>query len=200
MNCADFVEAGWLVWVFSAALAATVPLHVADLITSWAPGPEVTDVNDVFDSWLHADDEHVRDLAALLAWRQSLTAFADVEKMYPPEKQHLGYQTLMTIAGNNFTTSDRAMDLCKQYAASEDGGYVTLGGGLLRDGGSYFVHPDGALITTHVWFVNEALGGPALVMPRFDPGTLFYLQRYALELLMTYTKSYREVPRMFPRS
>jgi len=200
MRSRDFKNASKFVQAFSVALVQFVPDHAASLVCLSAPADTVGSKSGaVLDRWRAVDDAHLRDLASLLAWLQSKSAFADADELFPESQLDAAYRTLMTISFDLFPTSDRGMMLCKRYQECLDGDYRTLGGGLLSEGGTYFVSLEAPSVTTHLWMVNEALGGPDLNMISgdLDPASIFYLQITTVKLLTLYTDEYRKQARTY---
>ncbi len=179
MASAEFRRASPFVRAYGRALADVVPVHVEALILVPTNAPTVV------EKWQKASEAHVLDLAALLAWLHAKAAFNDVDALYQPDAREAMYRTLMTISGHFFGTAERAMSLCQQYEACMQGDYQSLGGGTLDEGGTYFVHPDSAFVTTHLWMINESLGGPPLNMKdrSLNPATIYYLQTYTCRVM-----------------
>lgn len=196
----NFVKGGQFVEAFGLALGQTVPNHVAAIIcTENSVDASVEEHSDlVFNAWRSASDDHVRDLAALIAWRHALASFNDVNEIFTEEKtRRTSYETLMAICGGLFPPSDRAAALCRGYSDSLEGGYRRLGGGTIDEGGTYFVHGDSPMITTHAWYVNAALDGPSLDINVIDLAGVFYIQTLLVQYLTAYTSAYRETARSY---
>jgi hypothetical protein len=181
MATQEFREASPFVRAYGNSLAYAVPYHIDAIILGADHAPEIV------EPWQRAGNAMVRDLAALLGWLHAKSAFADVDEIFKPEARETMYRRLMTVSGNFFGTEPRAMALCQQYEACLQGGYRELGGGTLAEGGTYFVHPDNAFMTTHLWMINESLGGPPLNMMdggTTEPKTIYYLQNYTCSIMM----------------
>jgi hypothetical protein len=189
-----FRDASPFVQAFGLALSECVVAHVVDLVCAAIPkDPTSAKSAVVLRRWHDADDAHLRDLSALLAWLHAKAAFIDAYALFPTSEHDAAYRSLMTISGNLFPTSDRAMRMCREYQACIDGGYRSLGGGLLIEGGTYLVAPDAPHYTTHLWMINDTLGGPVLDMIAgpLDPASVFYLQMMTSNLLTSYTEEFR---------
>jgi len=194
IGSAAFGNAGVFTQAFGTSLAQAVAIHVASIVTSTRKkDPNVEEHSElVFDRWNIASDGAIRDLAAILAWRHALASFNDVNNIFPEGKREAGYQRLMVICGTLFPASERATRLIKAYDECLTGAFASLGGGLLRDGGTYWIHSDNALMTTHPWMVNAALDGPPLDMNVIDPAGVFYVQTLLINYLIEFTKAYRQ--------
>ncbi len=191
----DFRGASKFIQVFGSALAESVPAHVAGLV--WSPpiiGATGKESALILDQWQNADDAHMQDLAALLAWYQSRASFVDVKEIFPEAQWDAGFRNLMVLSGNLFETSERAISLCKRYQECLNGEYRRLGGGLLDEGGTYLVMPDAPEITTHLWMINETLAGPALSMTTgmLDTASIAYLQLMTIRVTIAITDGYRK--------
>ena len=171
---------------YGRALVDVVAAHVEAIMLGPKKAPSVS------EKWQNASKAHIRDLAALLAWLHAKAAFQDVDEIYKPAARKAGYETLMTLSGNFFGTGERAMALCHKYDACERGDYVNLGGGTLDEGGTYFIHPDSAFVTTHLWMINESLDGSSLNVkePPLDPSIVFYLQNYVCNIMNSLTEDF----------
>jgi hypothetical protein len=159
---------------YAVALGITIPEHV----TSAAfPGKLYPKWDDVV--W-RKPDSIFDDLAALLAWRQCLAAFSDVEDIFKPERQKWAKETLMRVCGNTFSYSERAERLTHRYHA-----FLTDRTARQELLDKQYIGPidfeEPSQILIHAWMVNEALEEPDLNL-REDSAAIYGLIFYLSDL------------------
>lgn len=150
----DFCEEDAFFRAYGAALALSVPEHV--ITVAFPKGRAFP----AYDRMWEQPDGVFEDLASILAWRQCLAAFFDVEapEIAENKKQNLR-QTLMNVCGSVFPASDRAATLMQKYETLLDDETEQ---NRLRQ--TYFMTPENPSVAIHFMIVNECLNGPDLRM------------------------------------
>jgi hypothetical protein len=141
------------------------------------------------DNWKKPDQLFV-DLASILAWRQCLAVFADIEEFDATEEAKEALrQTLMVICGNIYPASERSMGLMQKYASllSDEAEQERL-----RE--DYFMPPQNPLLAIHTMIVNECLEGPSLTMaePGEDPQHVVGLSMFAMKIYVSAVEYFKK--------
>ena len=172
----DFRRASAFVRAYGVALGITVPEHV------WMVAfPSKKLFPEYYDNWRKPEHLFV-DLASILAWRQCLAVFADIDEFDATEETKEALrQTLMIICGKIYPASERSIRLMQKYASllNDEAEQERL----LED---YLMWERDPLITIHMLIVNECLEGPSLAMaePGEDPERAFGMSGFAMKVYL----------------
>jgi hypothetical protein len=166
VSAPSFEKNNAFVRAYIVALGITVPEHVA---RAAFPGETYPPWKD---SVCHKEFSTFLDLAAVLAWRQCLAAFNDLDSILAAEHVEAGRQSLMAIAGGVFPVSDRAASLMERYGRYESDDDATrefFKGTPIADIGTGDRPAHLTHFEIHAWMVNEILGEPTLYLsPPFE--------------------------------
>jgi hypothetical protein len=183
----DFEKSNALIQAYAVALGVTVPEHVKKAAFPDKLFPKWDDV-----IW-RKDFSVFLDLASVLAWRQCLGAFSDLDGILKPEHVEQGWQTLMRIAGTVYPVSDRAESLMHRYHTYERDPEATrefFKDTPLWDIGTGEHPPKLTHIEIHAWMINATLGEPSLYFA--DPADSFALTLYLAGIELAATRYFKQ--------
>ncbi len=146
----EFEEANAFIRAYGVALGFTIPEHVLRVAF---PAPEIF---APYQDNATKPDHLFKDLAAILAWRQCVSVFADVERMYSSEDEQRYYKNgLMEICGYMYPASNRADELMREFSKLLND---SVSQDILRE--DYFIPPGFPFITLYFMMINDCLEGP----------------------------------------
>lgn len=181
----DFLAASAFVRAYGVALGITVPEHVTRILFS---------DQKYFESAWNCDFPTILDLASYISWAQAMAAFADTDVIAENEQSDrvAVRQLLMTVTGNVFPASDRAVAVIQNYQElmNDDNRQ-----GDLREQG-FLIPQENPDMGAHFIAIAEILGFPWTpddVEPATAVAAQFFLAKLGIEATQYFRRRALEI-------